>query len=680
MSSAQLRSVIGQFRRLLSRDGSSSLTDGQLLAEFVNCRDEASFEVLVWRHGVMVLNVCQRVLRDSHLAEDAFQAVFLIFARKASSVREHESVGGWLARVAYRTALRLKARSAREPSGEEDLSELPERSSADDLVWRDLRPVLDEEIDRLPEKFRVPFVLCYLQGHTNEEAAQQLGCPKGTVLSRLARGRERLRSRLLQRGVTLSAGWLAASLGPGASAAQAPAMLVGTTVKAAISFAAGQPAVGLVSAAAAALTEGVLHTMYLTKLKLLAAAVALACLVPGTGLVVHNALAERPRKPETPAARGGERKPAVAPREASKPADHAGKIVAAGADGKSITLELPFKDRTAPPERIQLALDDKTAVTYFNVGADGAKPTEGQQAQVWLAAGSKELAARALVRGDAKDIIRRNADLQGRVTKVSPDRKALTFHFPAQGRGEKAVPEKDVEVQMTDKTIVSYSYVDKGGAKPAEGYQADVWFVRGSKDIADRVAFMGTGERPPRVIVENDPKYTGRIVAAAADGKSFTVETPAKGRGETAGKHEVKIDDKTKIFWRNVGPDGDKPAKDYLVQVWLVDGSPDVAFKINFMGTAREREIPTVAGKVLAVAADGKSLTIETPPPRDVRGGAAKKVEVKLTDKTNLLYNGVGPGGAKPTVGYLASAVLEDGSMDTAVQVYLSSPDVRRGR
>src|SRR5688572_16826675 len=197
--------LLDPLRRLLARRAGSSLTDTQLVANFVARRDEASFEVLVWRHGAMVLDLCKRVLRDAHEAEDAFQATFLVLARKAAAVGRGEAVGCWLYKVAYRIALRLRARAAKRaaPGAPEDAPPAPEaRAEAD---WADLRPVLDEEIARLPEKYRAPFVLCYLDGLTNEQAAEQLGCPKGTVLSRLSRGRERLRERLTRRGVTVSA-------------------------------------------------------------------------------------------------------------------------------------------------------------------------------------------------------------------------------------------------------------------------------------------------------------------------------------------------------------------------------------------------------------------------------------------------------------------------------------------
>src|SRR5206468_2452774 len=161
----------------------------------------------------------------------------------------------------------VRSGTAKRASQEEAAGELPAPESVDEVLWRDLRPILDEEIDRLPEKYRAPFVLCYLEGHTNEEAAEQLGCPKGTVLSRLARGRQRLRDRLARRGVALSVAGVAAALAQNATAAEVPAVLINSTVKAATSFAAGNALTGLVPAAVAALTEGVLHTMFVTKLK-----------------------------------------------------------------------------------------------------------------------------------------------------------------------------------------------------------------------------------------------------------------------------------------------------------------------------------------------------------------------------------------------------------------------------
>jgi RNA polymerase sigma factor (sigma-70 family) len=174
-----------------------------LLARFVKERDEAAFELLLWRHGGMVLNLCLRLIGDRQLAEDAFQLTFLTLSRRASTIGRGEAVGGWLYRVAYRTALRARPRAGHE----QPLPDAPlpgsEPDPADAAAWRELRPLLDDEVNRLPEKYRIAFILCYLQGKTNEEAARELGCPKGTVDSRLARARERLRDRLARRGLAM---------------------------------------------------------------------------------------------------------------------------------------------------------------------------------------------------------------------------------------------------------------------------------------------------------------------------------------------------------------------------------------------------------------------------------------------------------------------------------------------
>jgi RNA polymerase sigma factor (sigma-70 family) len=248
---------------MLGAAGAGGLTDAQLLESFVARRDEAAFEVLVWRHGPKVLGVCRRVLRHAQDAEDAFQATFLVLVRKASSVGSGRAVGSWLYRVAYRVALRARERARKRAAGATPVEDVAVAERAPDLVWGDLRPVLDEEVNRLPEKYRAPFVLCYLDGKTNEQAARELGCPHGTVLSRLAWARQRLRARLTRRGLGLACVPLAATVAPDADAAVSPA-LVDATMKTVPLAAAGRAVGGEV----AALTHGVLQTMLWTKVKI----------------------------------------------------------------------------------------------------------------------------------------------------------------------------------------------------------------------------------------------------------------------------------------------------------------------------------------------------------------------------------------------------------------------------
>src|SRR5205085_417873 len=161
---------------------------------------------LVDRHGPMVLSVCRRVLGNAHDAEDAFQAAFLVLVRRARKILRRESVGSWLHGVAYRTALKARTAALRRLVKEKQTAAGQAVDDRSDIVWRELRPILDEEIDRLPEKYRLPLVLCYLEGKTNAEVARQLRWPKGTVATRLARAREQLRRRLTRRGAVLSAG------------------------------------------------------------------------------------------------------------------------------------------------------------------------------------------------------------------------------------------------------------------------------------------------------------------------------------------------------------------------------------------------------------------------------------------------------------------------------------------
>jgi RNA polymerase sigma factor (sigma-70 family) len=258
------------------------LSDAALLERFVAERDEAAFEVLVWRHGPKVLNLCRRLLRQEQDAEDAFQAAFLVLARKAGSIGKRQALAGWLYRVAYRVALRAKGSALRRRERPADLTEFPAAARIPNADWADVRPVLDEELSRLPEKYRAAFMLCYLEGKTNAEAARELGCPQGTILSRLAWARQRLRARLTRRGLTLSAGILAAAQAQNAPAAVLPAALVAATLDAAVRIAAGGTVTGLVSTEVITLTHGGLHTMLSTKLKI-AAGCALAAGALGIG-------------------------------------------------------------------------------------------------------------------------------------------------------------------------------------------------------------------------------------------------------------------------------------------------------------------------------------------------------------------------------------------------------------
>jgi RNA polymerase sigma factor (sigma-70 family) len=276
----------------------AALDDMQLLGRFLTSRDESAFTTLVQRYGAMVWSLCVRLLGQTPEAEDAFQATFLVLVRKAASLHDPQSLGPWLYGVAYRTALKLRGQRAQRaarlvPLTEQIVEERPEP------IWSELRPILDEEINRLPTKYRLPVLLCYLQGLSSEEAAQRLGCAKGTVFSRLSRARDLLRRRLVRRGVEVSAGALAAVLAENAVLRAVPPLaLREITIRTNLLLAAGTAGHTL-SAPVAALVEGVVRSMFLSKVKFIVTVVlAIGIAGAGTGFLGYRSDAESPAPQE----------------------------------------------------------------------------------------------------------------------------------------------------------------------------------------------------------------------------------------------------------------------------------------------------------------------------------------------------------------------------------------------
>jgi RNA polymerase sigma factor (sigma-70 family) len=293
MENRSLHPLLHYLRRLRSnRNAAGALDDVQLLHRFLSQRDENAFTALVQRYGAMVWGLCVRRLGETPEAEDAFQATFLVLVRKASSLRGPQLLGPWLYGVAYRTALKLRGQRARRRARETPLPEhlAEERQGS---MWSELRPVLDEEIHRLPTKYRLPVLLCYLQGLSSEEAAQRLGCAKGTVFSRLARARGLLRRRLVRRGVDVSAGALTVMLAENEVLRAAPSLAPREmTVRTSLLFAAGTAGQTL-SAPLAALVEGVVRSMFLSKVKFVVIVVlALGLVGTGLGSLAHHTNAD----------------------------------------------------------------------------------------------------------------------------------------------------------------------------------------------------------------------------------------------------------------------------------------------------------------------------------------------------------------------------------------------------
>jgi RNA polymerase sigma factor (sigma-70 family) len=293
METRRLRQALRYLRKVVA-PGDGSRLDAELIEHFVASHDAAAFSRLVERHGPLVLGVCRRVLHNHHDAEDAFQATFLLLARKARHIRQRDALAGWLYKVAYRLSVKLRASAERRQQAERQAPPARQRLADDQITWGDLRMVLDEELDRLPEKYRGPLLLCCLVGRTRDEAAEQLGCTVAALKTRLERGRQLLRTRLARRGLPVSAGLLAMLLAQHATATPVPAALAATTIKASILFAAGKTAAELSARAARLATSGL--SAGASKAKLLGAAAVLLSLV---GLAVG--LLVSPRTPQTSA-------------------------------------------------------------------------------------------------------------------------------------------------------------------------------------------------------------------------------------------------------------------------------------------------------------------------------------------------------------------------------------------
>jgi RNA polymerase sigma factor (sigma-70 family) len=261
-------------------------------------RNEAAFEALMRRHGPMVLGVCRRVLRNEADAEDAFQATFLVLVQKVASIRPQRMVGNWLYGVAFRTALKARAMSTKRLAKEREAAARPRLNVAAESQEQ-LLALLDQVLKALPAVYRAAIVLCDLEGMSIRETARQLGCPQGTVGSRLVRGRTMLSRRLARHGLAVPGTLIATVIAPNAATAGVPPLLMSSTAKAASFVAVSQAAAtGAISPKVAALTEGVLKAMFLTKLKIGTAVIVgvLACAGGGAAVLLPTAAGQQEAK------------------------------------------------------------------------------------------------------------------------------------------------------------------------------------------------------------------------------------------------------------------------------------------------------------------------------------------------------------------------------------------------
>jgi RNA polymerase sigma factor (sigma-70 family) len=363
MGHRSAEAVLYHLDKMLAARRAEELADELLLERFAGAGDEAAFAALVERYGGMVLGVCRRVLERVDEGEDAFQATFLVLARKARTIRKRQALASWLFGVAHRLALKARTKAVERRNRERQVPDRPLSNPVDDLSWREVRQILDDELARLPEKHRAPLLLCYLDGLTQDEAARRLNWPRGTLKRRLERGRELLRARLSRRGVSLSATLLLTGLSANGASASVPPLLAISTLRAAMGFAlgSGMP-VGSVSVQAATLAEGMLRNMLAIKVKTGVTAVLAITMLAGAGLGGFQWSRAKPqavaRVPDGEKKRVGEKADdSKKTREEHVRSDLYGDPLPPGAIARMGTVR--FRDH---PNNIAYSLDEKTLI------------------------------------------------------------------------------------------------------------------------------------------------------------------------------------------------------------------------------------------------------------------------------------------------------------------------------
>ncbi len=575
MANTRLNTVLRQVRSLSGARPDADTPDAELLGRFVSRQDEAAFEALLRRHGPMVL----RVARGTAAAdtEDVFQATFLLLARKAGAIRKRESVASWLHGVAHRLALAARTKDIQRRAREKTAAGVRTQASQPDDSWAELEGVLHEVIEQLPERYRGPLVSCYLEGRTQEEAARQLGVPLGTVRSWLARGRALLRTRLLRRGVTLSAGGVSGALLASACAAAAvPAPLLTATLGAVRPFARGESAAALVSARVSTLLHEGTAALVLARVKIGAAcALAATVLALGAGLVAQ----QKPGAPsQAPPPAAAEKQPKSNEPGTAAPADGHGDPLPPGAVARLGTVRFRHEGW----------------ISQFALAPDGRSvaAVAGQGLVLWDAAAGRPLRRFEDERGD-----------ELRTLAFAPDGKAV------------AVGGQDCELRLLDTASGREIRRFVGHRQEPNHYECGVWGVAFTRDGQTLVNWGS--DRTVRLWDVRSGKERRRlagkdrtVLGLSPDAKLLAVLT--EGSTDTLRLWDVAADREVR---RLVHP------LDVRRAVFSADGKTLAVV----CGTAEERdrvvlwelpagrEIGTLAGTesavfALAFAPDGKSL------------------------------------------------------------------------
>jgi RNA polymerase sigma-70 factor (ECF subfamily) len=327
-----MRKVVEHLHHLADALEFADASDGQVLEIFVARHDESAFREIVRRHGPMVLGVCRRIVGDPHDADDAFQATFFVLARKADDIRPRDMVGNFLYGVAYRTALKARSLRTRRNAVERQVEHMPQLTAPPPEAWLELQPLLDQELNKLPDVYRTPIVLCDLEGRSRKEAATQLDVPEGTLSSRLARGRQMLARRLGKRGMTLSATALAAVLAAATPVAAVPSTLAASTIKTGVMLASGVATA--IPASVAAIMQGALKSMLVSKVTTIASLIVASAF----GMVALDNRAVPPAASQPATA-------AIAPQSDEDQLEGSWDVVSLEADGKQVALPPELKEQ-----------------------------------------------------------------------------------------------------------------------------------------------------------------------------------------------------------------------------------------------------------------------------------------------------------------------------------------------
>jgi RNA polymerase sigma factor (sigma-70 family) len=623
MADARLGSVLRQIHRLAAVHPRQAETDQELVRRFTTTKDRQAFETLVRRHGSLVLSVCRRVLRQEQDAEDAFQATFLVLARKAASIRDAGALASWLYGVAYRMARSAKRAAGRRRTHEARAEALLPKDPSWETAWREVQTVLDDEIGRLPERLRAPFLLCYLEGHGRAEAARQLGLKEGTVWSRLAQARKQLQRRLGRRGIALSAVLGAAALSERLGTAAVPALLAAATARAAADGAAD------VSANVAALVEQGVRALAPAKLKL-ALALTLTAVLLAAGAVVLARPAPTMEPPAPEVKKGEEENRALA--------DRYGDPLPEGAVARLGTVRLRHKEGGSG---VLFAADGRQLITSANDGTvrfwdlNGGKQlltlrsvqhgvsalalspdgkllaaADGNALRLWDAQTGRELRTIPGATDFKQPAPLIFAPDSATVAAVAKD-GSIRLYEVATGKEQRALPPQAEGVRCLAFTADGKGLVSAGG----EGQAGPL-----------RVWELPSGKLGREVVLQSPQDSRIRPLALSADGQTLAVECAGEARvnnprgGITvstqyrlclwdvaAGRERLRTEGGPDVLWSAAfSADGKSVAEAGMglrVSVWdTTTGKPRVHLD-GYPGGSRPDALGT-----LAFSADGKRL------------------------------------------------------------------------